>query len=117
MISVVNKFGEERLKELTDLVKEAAEESYYFDDFLINVFSQMTTTPVNIGQAAIFVDRKVVDLKYNEVPLMTLDDIAKTVKPQANTPPWQQGGNRNGNSGQQDQFLNTILRLGPAIMW
>lgn len=111
MISVVNKFGNEKLKELTDLVKESAEESYYFDDFLINVFSQISTTPANIGQAAIFVDKKVVDLKYNEVPLMTIEDVINTAtqQTQANFPPLAQV--------QQDPFLNTLLRLFPAIIF
>ena len=111
MLSVVNKNSEPRLTDLTNLIKETAERSYFFDKYLINVSAELKTNPVLFGEAGIFVDKKIMDIRFNEFPFMTLSDIAdmqpnqreRLYNPNPTTP--------------MGPYLNTVMMLGPALMW
>lgn len=111
MLSVINKNSEPRLTELTDLIKETAEDSYFFDEYLINVSAELKTSPVLFGEAGIFVDKKIMDIRFNEVPFLTLRDLADL-----SSDPQERRGYLSPQPAISDPYLNTVLRLGPVMM-
>jgi len=81
MLTIINIGDEPELLTLTDLVKNVAEESYQFDDHKITTYVEPTPALFPMTKAAMFPDKKVVDIKFNKTVYQSLEGIiSKGVK-------------------------------------